>query len=221
MRRATTAALLAVLCCHPVFAQMSGVGSPTPTIGATSPLGIPSGSPVPPTGIPMGATELSSPGVSPLSMGASGIPGYGTTCPAAASGLSGMSSSNMTYDGGGMQMGASMPGGAATVETCGTSSSSTAAMSPTAPGGAPRTGIPLGAVQIGNAGVSPEAIFPAPGQSPLMASPPPSMMASPLPPTTMTPSMTSAPQSQTAASPSATVRPFSTMVRPFSRVPTR
>jgi hypothetical protein len=176
MRRATTAALLAVLCCTPVFAQMSGEGSPTPTIGATSPLGIPSGSPVPPTGIPLGATELSSPGVSPLSTGASGMPGYGTTCPGATSALSGMSSSVMsssstTYDGGGMQAGAALPGSTGTLEICGTNSSSTAATSPTTPGGAPRTGIPLGAVQIGNAGVSPEAMFPTPGQSPLMASP--------------------------------------------------
>jgi hypothetical protein len=210
MRGATTAALLAVLCCHPVFAQMSGAGSPTPTIGATSPLGIPSGSPVPPTGIALGAMELTSPGVSPLPTGATGMPGYGTTCPATTSTLSGMSNSNMTYDGGGMQMGTSMPGGAATVETCGTSSSSTAATSPTEPGGTPRTGIPLGAVQIGNAGVSPEAIFPVPGQSPLMASPPPSMTASPLPSTTMGPS------SSTMESPSSF-----TPARPFPKIPAR
>jgi hypothetical protein len=213
MRSATATAILAVLFCTPALAQMSGDGSPPPAIGATSTLGITPGSPVAPTGIPMGAMELSSPGISPLPTGALGAPGYGTISgygTGCSTSAQPSSSSSTVYDGGGMQVGASLPASAATMESCGASSSSTAATSPTAPGGPSRTGIPLGSVQIGNAGVSPQAFVPTPSQTPLMASPPPSMTASPLPPTTMSPSPS------TMASPSSF-----TPARPFSRVPAR
>ena len=55
-----------------VFAQV-GMSSATPPLGITSPLGIGPGAPVAPTGIPLGAFELSSPGVSPNFTGASSM----------------------------------------------------------------------------------------------------------------------------------------------------
>jgi hypothetical protein len=86
MRRILIAAMQAALFgCIPAFAQVGGMGSPTPGIGATSPLGMAPGSPVPPAGIPMGATELASPGLSPAPAGTIGVPGNGTTCLAMAS----------------------------------------------------------------------------------------------------------------------------------------
>jgi hypothetical protein len=80
MRRVLIAAMQAALFgCIPAFAQVGGMGSPTPGIGATSPLGMAAGSPVPPTGIPMGATELASPGLSGIPMGATGLGTMGMT----------------------------------------------------------------------------------------------------------------------------------------------
>jgi len=77
MRRALIAATLAALFgCNPAFAQVGGMG--TPGIAATSPLGMAPGSAVSPTGIPMGATELASPGLSPLPGGMIGMTGPGT-----------------------------------------------------------------------------------------------------------------------------------------------
>ncbi|MEH2578106.1 hypothetical protein V1281_000001, partial [Nitrobacteraceae bacterium AZCC 2161] len=46
------AALPALLVCSAAMAQVSGMASPTPTIGATSPLGMGTGSTVSQTGIP-------------------------------------------------------------------------------------------------------------------------------------------------------------------------
>ncbi|MEA2875864.1 MAG: hypothetical protein QOF14_1060 [Hyphomicrobiales bacterium] len=137
-------AIIALAIAPPALAQVS----PTPTIGATSPLGMTPGSSVAPTGIPMGATALASPGLSPL------------PCPATGSTSSAMSGSTTTFDGGGIGMGAgmSMPGSLAASGPCGTTSSgasSMAATSPVTPGGATRTGIPLGSFEIGSAGVSP------------------------------------------------------------------
>src|SRR5712671_5598511 len=51
-------------------AQVGATGT-SPPLGMTSPRGIGPGSPVAPTGVPLGATELASPGVSPSTSGAS------------------------------------------------------------------------------------------------------------------------------------------------------
>ena len=67
------AAAAFLLSCAPAFAQVGGMGI-TPgssPLGMTSPLGIGPGLPVAPVGIPLGATELASPGVSPTTSGAS------------------------------------------------------------------------------------------------------------------------------------------------------
>ena len=166
MRRELIAAMLALLLgCNPVFAQVGGMGSPTPGIGATSPLGITPNSPMSPVGIPMGATELASPGLSPAPTGTLGLTGGGTTCQALGGLSSETSATSSTYDGGGMAIGSgsSLSGGTA---TCGTASSSSApsttATSPPSAGGATKTGIPLDSVEIGNAGISPLVVVPTP-----------------------------------------------------------
>jgi hypothetical protein len=178
---ATLAAIL--LCCGPAFSQVSGVGSPTPGIAATSPLSMTPGASVPPTGIPLGATELASPGLSPVTVGTPGMTGYGATCSAGSPTSSGTSG---TYDGGGIAlgMGTALPGSMATCTGSGNSVPSTDAAPSVA-----RTGIPLGSVEIGNAGVSPLLTAPTPGASPSMfgtLSPNPSTMGAPAtPPSTV------------------------------------
>jgi hypothetical protein len=169
------------------IAQVGGTATPTPTIGATSPLGITTGSTVSPTGIPLGSTELASPGISPAptySTGTIAMPSNGTTCSTLGTAPSGMYGSTATYDGGGMTMGtatAATSGMSTTsgmLETsglsgmCGSGSSSIASSSaptstsPTTPGGAARTGIPLGSIEIGNLGVSSAAAVPMMSVSP-------------------------------------------------------
>jgi hypothetical protein len=122
--RATVLFVLAVLpalvICNPALAQVTGMASPTPTIGATSPLGITTGSSVSPTGIPLGATEIASPGVSPgpIVTGTTGTLSSGTTCSTVGSSPSGMFGSTATFDGGGVGSAspatAAMSGSAAT-----------------------------------------------------------------------------------------------------------
>ena len=76
MRCALIAALLGALFgCNPVFAQQ--MVSPIPGLEATSPLGMVPGSPVAPIGIPLGSTELASPGLSPPPTGTTTPPQYG------------------------------------------------------------------------------------------------------------------------------------------------
>src|SRR5260370_11919308 len=53
----------ALLGCGSTLAQVGGMG--TSALSATSPLAIGSGSPVAPTGIPLGATEMTAPCTSP------------------------------------------------------------------------------------------------------------------------------------------------------------
>ena len=67
---APAAAIVAVLLsCNVVDAQVSAVATPTPSIGATSPLGMVPGtapdSTVGSAGIPLGSTEINSAGLSP------------------------------------------------------------------------------------------------------------------------------------------------------------
>jgi hypothetical protein len=198
MRRALIpVALAALLGCNPAFAQVGGVGIPTPGIAATSPLGMAPGSSVSPTGIPMGATEIVSPGISPMPSGTLGMSGYGITCSATGS-ASPETSSASTYDGGGMGMAGSVPGSASICGTGSASGSSTAATPSMSPSAVSRPGIPLGSVEIGSAGISPLVVVPMPSASPstmgiLFPSPStvgtptaPSMLVTPTSPTTGT-----------------------------------
>src|SRR5262245_61866159 len=108
---AMTAALLG---CGSASAQIGGLAtSPGPSPhGSTSPLGIGLAAPVARTGIPLGATELASPGVSPMTSGASPVVptiGGATACSSAgavgsSTGIAnpGTSGSTSVFDGGGL-----------------------------------------------------------------------------------------------------------------------
>ena len=90
-----------------VDGQFDGTVTPTPMIGATSPLGVAMGGSGSPTGIPLGSTEITSPGVSPLPTGATGTITIATTttstaCPTVATSRSEMFGSTASFDGGGM-----------------------------------------------------------------------------------------------------------------------
>ena len=195
------AIVTALVVCNTASAQVSGMASPTPTVGATSPLGLGTGSAVSPTGIPLGSTEIASPGVSPAPGDATGtiaMPGSSTTCSTIGTAPSSMFGSTASFDGGGTGAGAAAPATAANsamattsgmstssgisatsamsatsgmLQTsgmsgmCGAGSSSIASSTPTSrspvtPGGAARTGIPLGSTEIGNLGVSSAAAVP-------------------------------------------------------------
>ena len=180
-----------VLCNSAAKAQVTGMASPTPSIAATSPLGLGTGFGVSQTGIPLGATEIASPGVSPApgATGAMSMPGSGTTCSTLGTSPSGMFGSTSSYDGGGMAVGGAAPATGATlgmpatpgmVQASGMSgmcgagsssmvSSSTPTSTPTTPGGGARTGIPLGSIEIGNLGVSAATPVPMVIGSPMVA----------------------------------------------------
>src|SRR5216684_2123197 len=125
MRYSLIAAVLpALFVCNAATAQVSGMASPTPTMGATSPLGIGAGSSVSQTGIPLGSTEIASPGISPSPTGVTGtiaMPGSGTTCSTLGTSPSSMFGSTASFDGGGMGVGTAAP---ATAATSGSSTSS-------------------------------------------------------------------------------------------------
>jgi|SRR5882724_851083 len=218
MRLSLIAAVLpALIVCNGAMAQVSGIASPTPTVGATSPLGLGTGSTVSPTGIPLGATEIASPGVSPAPTDATGtiaMPSSGTTCSTLGTAPSGMYGSTATYDGGGTAAGTAAPATAATsgmsttsgmLQTsgmsgmCGSGSSSVAApstptsTSPTAPGGVARTGIPLGSIEIGNLGVSSAAAVPTMSVSPTVGFVGMTPVAPTIPTVTSPPPVSSAP----------------------------
>jgi len=155
----------ALLGCGSASAQISGLGtSPGPSpLGMTSPLGIGPAAPVAPTGIPLGATELASPGVSPMTSGASPVvPAIGGAAACSGAGAlsstgianPGTSGSTTVFDGGGL-------GGTAS-GTCAASSSSMgpagSASSPTGMGSTSavgRVGIPLGSTELNVGGLSP------------------------------------------------------------------
>src|ERR1700722_5658611 len=109
-----TAVFLALIVCKPAMAQVADAVTPTPTIGATSPLGMGIGSTSSPTGIPLGSTEITSAGVSPGPTGLAGtisIPttSSGTACTTVATSPVEMYGSSAMYDGGGTTPGASTP----------------------------------------------------------------------------------------------------------------
>jgi len=170
MRRELIAASLAtLLCCNPVFAQVAGIGSPMPGMGVTSPFGMGSAAgPVGPTGVPLGATELATPGLSPAppSTLGSGFTVCSTVVGAASTGATGL------YDGGGLgiatgtsptAIGTAMgTTSAASASTCNQASSSSSpsalSSSSTPPSSSALLGIgtiPMGSTELGSAGVSP------------------------------------------------------------------
>src|ERR1700722_17623438 len=100
MRRELIVASLATLLgCNPVFAQVAGIGSPMPGMGVTSPFGMSSAAgSVGPAGVPLGATELATPGLSPAPPSTLGS---GFTVCSTVLGASSTSAIGL-YDGGGL-----------------------------------------------------------------------------------------------------------------------
>src|ERR1700738_1439772 len=194
-----------------------GTVTPTPMMGATSPLGITTGSTSSPAGIPFGATEITSPGLSPLPTGVTGtitIPttGSGTACsttatpPAATSMTSAMPTSSAPL---GMLDTSGMSG------MCGSGSSSLAASSaptstsPTTLGGAARTGIPLASFEIGNLGVSSTPAVPLPSALPIAGAMAPSSSVPVMPTVSPMASSTTTSSNPACASPGTVIGPLS------------
>jgi hypothetical protein len=141
------------------FAQVTGMAVPTPTVGATSPLGSTTGSPISPMGIGLGATELPSAGISPAPTvtGSIAVPATGTACSSLGLSPTGMYGSTSTYDGGGMAIAGSTPATAAgaTAGSIDMSSSipATSGMSATS-GTTQSTGMSTSSGMLDTAGVS-------------------------------------------------------------------
>jgi hypothetical protein len=129
------AVIPALLVCNSAIAQVGTIAA-TPTLNATSPLGAAPGASVEPTGIPLGATEITSPGLSPAPTGVTGtisIPSTssGSACSTAGTAPSSMFGSTASFDGGGMGIGIGT-GSPATATTAGSPSmTGTTAMSGT------------------------------------------------------------------------------------------
>jgi hypothetical protein len=200
MKRFLMITTASVLLCSHALAQQAAV-MPTPSLSATSPLGMVPSAPVGGTGIPFGATEITSPGVSPAPLPSTGIVGS-TVCSTIGTAPSTMFGSTASFDGGGMSVGTVTPQSpmatssgisptSALIDTsgtqsmCGAGSGSLAASStptsPTTPGGVPRTGIPMGSTEIGNLGISSAAAVPIITVSPTIASTFPTVSAVTLP----------------------------------------
>jgi hypothetical protein len=153
------------------YAQVGGMGTATPGMGTTSPLGMStSGGAVAPTGIPLGAAPLATPGVS---SGFSNGVASATACssPGMGSAMTGTSGSTALFDnsGVGIMTGATQPGSAAPIATtCGGASargSATSSQSSTSTSsqlGVPT--IPMGSTELSNPGLSP-APCPATGNT--------------------------------------------------------
>ena len=137
----TLASIVFLIGCDAGFAQVApAMGMGTSGIGATSPLGtLTPGAPVGPTGIPMGATELNTVGVSPLF---STLP-----CPSPTMTSTGMAAATSTFDGGGT------PSSAVVNTSCGGGTGSAATADPSdmtgLATGSNAAGIGLGATEIG------------------------------------------------------------------------
>ena len=123
------------------IAQTTVPGAPpSPGMLATSPLNPQSTRPV---GIPLGSTEVATPGISPLNPAQDM-----TNCPTSAN----SASPGALFDGGGLA-------GNSSSACAGSAAASSPLSSPTTVG---RVGIPLGATELGGAGISPSVPVPSP-----------------------------------------------------------
>src|SRR5260370_9016834 len=184
MQFAMAALAAAFLGCGSTQAQVGGVG--TSPLGATSPLSMGSGSPVAPTGIPLGATEMTAPGTSPAPLSTMGMLG----CSAAAGSTS---QTTPLFDGGGM---AGAGSNACTATGSAGAGSAVSSMPTPSTLQAGRANIPLGSTEIDSAGLNP-----LPPISPMFVSPP--VPSTPTPLSTM-----ASPPSMTAPQPRPAARPF-------------
>jgi hypothetical protein len=192
MTRFAMATAVVLLGCGSAYAQARMNVSPLPALGMTSPLGIPNAL-VGQTGIPLGATELATPGLSPTMSGAA--PLIGATCIGASPAPGATASSPMTGASAGMGgstasagMGRSVPGlssitlfdgGGMGATAPGTCTASATASPPLASSMGPGStvgpvGIPLGSTELGGGGLSPPSVALSPNPSaPAMSSLPP------------------------------------------------
>ena len=140
------AAFLLMLGCGAGFAQVGATASP---LGITSPLGMGAGSAVPPVGIPLGATELTTPGLSPLPTNSNS-----TAC-SIVGGASSLFDGGGNTGSGGNTSSASDPCAptATTPSRLGASASSPDATGQ--PRSVGRVGVPLGATELSPGGLSP------------------------------------------------------------------
>lgn len=148
--------------CDPASAQAMTSGVPQPPgMGTTSPFTLGSGSTVAPVGIPLGSTEIATPGLSP----AAPPIGVGSTFgnPACSGSGNSSQSSGAPFDGGGFSGGTSV-----SCAPAGDMSASGPVLSGSG-SSVGRVGIPLGSTELGGAGLSSAAPVPAP--SPFVSSP--------------------------------------------------
>jgi hypothetical protein len=211
MTRFAVATAAVLLSCGSAYAQARTSTSPLPALGMTSPLGLGPNSPVGRTGIPLGATELATPGVSPTTSGAS--PMLGATCgdvslappPAAMGGsLTGTSAAmGSPVTGASAGVGVSVPGtfgtalfdgGGMTAGAPGACAASVTASPPLASSMGPGSsvgmvGIPLGSTELGGGGLSPPSVALSPNASA------PAMTLTPFPTPSNPSALLSTPQS--------------------------
>jgi hypothetical protein len=164
-----TAILVSSSC---AYAQVRG-STPAPAVPTTSPFGMStSGTAVAPTGIPLGAAPLATPGVS---SGTSNGVASATACssPGVGSTMTGTSGSTAQFDasGVGVMTGATLPGAAAPITTtCSPTSATGSAAASQSSTSTPATSqlgvptIPIGSTELSNPGLSP-APCPATGNT--------------------------------------------------------
>src|SRR5215470_9845700 len=183
MTRFAVATAAVLLGCGAACAQAPMSTSALPPLGMTSPLGIPN-APVGQTGIPLGATELATPSVSPTTSGAS--PMLGAPCVSSTPSLAMGSSTTGTspnmgspVTGASAGMGASVTGtsGAALFDGGGMAASAPGACAASATASPPlassmgpgssvgMVGIPLGSTELGGGGLSPPSVALSPNAS--------------------------------------------------------
>jgi hypothetical protein len=160
MKRVLAAATIVLFAaCGCALAQV-GMTLPGSGAGTTSPLGMtPGSSSVGMTGIPLGATELATPGLSPGPV-------------SGACSATGSPSTSAQFDSGGVGMGVMDPGGASLgtggTTPCTQTTTATTSLGATSSGVSGTLGIPtipMGSTGLGNAGLSP-APCPSTGYSP-------------------------------------------------------
>lgn len=167
--------------------------SALPPLGIASPLGIGPGAPVAPVGVPLGATQLMTPGTGTVPAGIvpqSAITGSNSACGGSAALTTGISDPTALFDAGmsaGTVSGACLAAGGNT-RPAATASSPTGMGIPAAVG---RVGIPMGSSELDPGGLSP---------------PPPTTMLNPTP---FAPSASSPQLGTFTSSPTATPNAFS------------
>ncbi|MGZ3292311.1 MAG: hypothetical protein ACXU9D_03450 [Xanthobacteraceae bacterium] len=183
MRRFLIAAVTcSLLGCGRALAQVGMITAAPAPLGVTSPLGLGPGAPVGATGIPLGATELATPGVSASVAGTAALgsmtastacSGIGASAQSSTSipGTSGMASSTAITAPGSVTAGVQVPtplfdsagmsgnasGTCASGSAIASSSPTASASSPTSLGSTTigRVGIPLGSTELSPGGLSP------------------------------------------------------------------